>query len=45
MAKTMDDVTLAQRNVIHDAVVIVPRKQHGGRFNFFNPIFITAKLT
>jgi hypothetical protein len=42
MAKTMDDVTLAQRNVIHDVVVIVPRNQHGGLLTFFNPIFITA---
>jgi hypothetical protein len=39
MVKTMDDVTLAQRNVIHDVVVIVPRNQHGGSFLFFQPHF------
>jgi hypothetical protein len=37
--KTMNDVTLAQRNVIHDVVVIVPKNQHGGRFWFFSTPF------
>jgi hypothetical protein len=36
---TMDDVTLSQRNVIHDLVVIVPRNQHSGHFWFFSTPF------